>query len=168
MIRWVVLLIVMLPVVSVGAKEYTCQDDDGKLYQQYMPCPDGYAPEDRRQQEWEAMERERKRVKEEHEAEDPCRRKIGCWGDKHLMAATHRCQPMVERSARYDYEWTDGMFGVKFGSYRWKDQRNGVVTYSGNSIKMQNGYGAWQAHRYACDFDTVNEQVVDVRVRPGR
>lgn len=155
---------------AVAQTVYRCQDGDTTVLSD-RPC--GEDAEETRYGKTDEPDPEPEysqggKVATNISSTDPCRRNVNCWGDEHLLRATSRCQPLVESMAKYDYEWTDGMLGIKFGEYAWKDPEAGVVTYAGNSIKMQNGFGAWQVHRYACDFDTINEQVVDVRVRPGR
>ncbi len=86
------------------------------------------------------------------------------WGDKHSLRATRPCQRVIEQLAKYDYEWTDGWLGTKFGSFAWKDRKSGVLTYFGSEIKFQNGFGAWQKMNYACDYDPKTETVLDVRI----
>lgn len=44
----------------------------------------------------------------------------------------------------------------------------GIVTYLGDRIQFQNGYGAYLNHSYACDFDTESEHVVNATAAPGR
>ena len=46
----------------------------------------------------------------------------------------------------------------------WKDQKAGVLTYFGAEVKFQNGFGAWKRMKYACDYDTKTETVLDVRM----
>ena len=38
----------------------------------------------------------------------------------------------------------------------------------GDKIMLQNGFGAWQNYVYVCTFDTQKEEVVDLRLGPGR
>lgn len=102
-------------------------------------------------------------------AEDAaCRGELSCWAEEHLIDASVVCDGAVENLANYDFEWTDGFLGMKFTHYRWKDQDAGVVTYIGDQIKFQNGFGAMQNHIYECDYDTVAEQPLEVRAEPGR
>ena len=82
-----------------------------------------------------------------------CRQDLQCWGDKHLLKATFACQPMIENLAKYDYEWTDGWLEAKLQRFRWKDRKTGTLSYTGNRVKFQNGFGAWQRITYWCHFD---------------
>jgi hypothetical protein len=102
------------------------------------------------------------------EKEVVCRQDLRCWAEKHNVDATVRCQRIVERLAKNDFEWTDGFLEPKFSHYRWKNQASGIVTYIGDKIKFQNGFGAWIHHTYECDFEPGTESVVDVRAQPGR
>lgn len=92
---------------------------------------------------------------------------LHCVGEKHSIAASVHCPDMIERMAKHTHEWTDGVLEPKFSHYRWADQTQGVVTYIGDKVKFQNGFGAWTNMTYECDLDANTEQVVDVRVREG-
>lgn len=85
-----------------------------------------------------------------------------------MPTAAAKCLPLIERQAKFDFEWTDGWIEPKFSRYRWRDQPTGALTYLGDRIKFQNGFGAWTHHTYECDFQPSNESVLDVRVAPGR
>ena len=97
-----------------------------------------------------------------------CRASLQCWGDKHSLSASVYCPDLIERLGRYDHEWIDGWLGSKFSRFAWKDRKTGTVTYIGDQIKFQNGFGAWTQHTYQCDLDTVNKKVLDVRAAAGR
>jgi hypothetical protein len=79
-----------------------------------------------------------------------------------------RCRDPIERLAKNDFEWTDGILEPKFSHYRWRDEAKGELTYIGDKIKYQNGFGAWIHHTYQCDLDSSGERVMDVRAAPGR
>lgn len=88
-----------------------------------------------------------------------CRRDLQCWGDRHAVSATLACEPLIERMAKYTYEWTDGWLESKFPRFTWKDRKAGILMYMGDKIMFQNGYGAWQNMNYKCEFDPVKETV---------
>lgn len=96
-----------------------------------------------------------------------CRQDIQCWGDKKVVAAGFDCEKPIERLAQYDHEWTDGWLGTKMSRFAWNDREKGIVAYWGDSIKFQNGFGAWQQHQYRCIYDTINEKVIEVTASPG-
>ena len=52
--------------------------------------------------------------------------------------------------------------------FRWKNEDRGILTYIGDKIRFQNGFGAWQDMIYECDYDPSTKSAMDVRVRPGR
>ena len=97
-------------------------------------------------------------------AEAACRRDIQCWGDDNLLSATFACETLIERMARYDFEWTDGWLEPKFSHFRWHDIDRSTVTFIGDKIKFQNGFGAWQRVAYECDYDPDADQVLDIRI----
>ena len=73
--------------------------------------------------------------------------------------------------ALYDFEWTDGFLGSKLTHYRWMaagGKERGVITYVGNEVKFQNGFGAWLPMIYECDYDPNNSLLLDVRIEAGR
>jgi hypothetical protein len=103
-------------------------------------------------------------------AEDAnCRRDIQCWGNKNDAAASVYCKDEVEKLAQYSARWTkEGMFSVRFSHFRWLNRDIGTLTYIGDMIQFQNGFGAYQNYIYECDFDAATNRVLDVRARPGR
>ena len=58
------------------------------------------------------------------------------------------CRRRVEDAAQYDFRWTDGLLGTKFEAV---DALGGeTVDFIGDAVEFENGFGAWQRHRYAC------------------
>ncbi|MEJ1463353.1 MAG: hypothetical protein RPU15_08760 [Candidatus Sedimenticola sp. (ex Thyasira tokunagai)] len=112
-----------------------------------------------------AKQKERSRLRAEK-----CRRDLGCWAQKYVFTASRYCQGSIERLAKYDFQWTDGggIFDSKFTHFRWKDKSDLTVTYLGDKLKLQNGFGAWQYHKYECDYDPQAKSILAVRVSPGR
>lgn len=110
----------------------------------------------------------RERILAQEQAANECRNSISCWGEKSWSTAEAFCSPWVERMALHDYEWTDGFLEPKFNRYRWMSRSSGIITYIGDKIKMQNGFGAWTFMTYECDFNTVSREIIDVRVSEGR
>lgn len=107
-------------------------------------------------------------IKARQAKEEACRLSLECWGEKAWSSASFKCTSQIERFARYDHEWTDGILEPKFSHYRWQNKETGVVTVIGDKIKMQNGFGAWMHMTYECDVNPANNIVLDVRVREGR
>lgn len=109
-------------------------------------------------------EQEKKRL-EEYEL---CKQTLQCWGDKHSLKATFASQDTIERHAKHQFKWTDGWMGSKMTRFRWLDRNALTVTYIGDQIQFQNGFGAWQNMIYYCDYDPINERVLKVSMRVGR
>lgn len=99
---------------------------------------------------------------------DDCRRKALCWGEKNLAKASVYCASSIVKLAKYDHKWTDSWYKHKFYMMAWKDQKAGIITYGGDRLKFQNGFGAYQNYMYKCDYDTARELVVDVQIAPGK
>lgn len=102
------------------------------------------------------------------EKEANCRNELQCWGEKHISAASVYCANQIERLAQYSHEWTDGFFESKMSRFKWLDKKAGTLTYFGDKMKFQNGFGAWQHHIYQCDFDPAGNAVLFVSAMPGR
>lgn len=85
-----------------------------------------------------------------------------------MVSAAVECAPQIERLAKYSFEWTDRWYEPKFSHYRWSDKARGIVTYIGDKIKLQNGYGAWAFYTYSCNFDVIRKTVLDVQASEGR
>ncbi len=100
--------------------------------------------------------------------EAACKQDLQCWGDKNSVAASVYCKDYVEKLAKYSARWTDGTFETKFSHFRWLNKEEATLTFIGDKIEFQNGFGAYQAHIYECDFDPASKTVLDVRARPGR
>ncbi|MBC2659815.1 hypothetical protein H7A76_30645 [Pseudomonas sp. MSSRFD41] len=97
-----------------------------------------------------------------------CQRELSCWGDKNFAIASATCRREIEKLAKYSFKWTDGFTDFKFSKYRWSNQKNLIVTYIGDKIQFQNGFGAYEGFTYECDFDTLNKSVKNVIANPGR
>lgn len=87
-----------------------------------------------------------------------------CWTDKHYVDATARCAMAVERSAKYDHEWTNGFAIPRFEATRSRAKGEGHISFGGDKARFQNGFGAWQNVSYECDYDPETQSLLDVRV----
>lgn len=107
-------------------------------------------------------------AKDESREQAACTKsKLECAGDKNLAAADVFCPPQIERLASYTVKWTDsGFFEQKFSGYRWRNEAGGEVTYVGDKVQFQNGFGAYVPMIYECDV-SADGKVLDVRARQG-
>lgn len=129
---------------------WTGEDCTGELWSDLM---NGALPTD--------LRRWGKPTEEETEAgrDAACRLNLQCWGRKHEVMAALNCQPLIERMAKYTYEWTDGWLESKFPRLTWGNRKSGTLIYMGDKIRFQNGLGAWQNMSYKCEFDPIKETV---------
>ncbi|MBD9483884.1 zinc ribbon domain-containing protein [Pseudomonas sp. PDM14] len=97
-----------------------------------------------------------------------CMKSLSCWGDRHLVSASVYCKDHVEKLGKFSARWTDGTFETKFSHFRWANEAQGIVTFIGDKIEFQNGFGAFQKHIYECDFNPTTNAILDVRARPGQ
>lgn len=91
---------------------------------------------------------------------------VKCFADKARSDALIPCKHSIESRARYDYEWTDSLFGKPLFEfdYMWGIPPN-VVVYYGSALKAQNGFGAWKEMYYQCWYNVRTSQIERVVLR---
>jgi|GEM_PF-1832733 len=103
------------------------------------------------------------------------KRKTACQLDDYCSAkeaftaeAQVNCQRGIERMAKYRFEWTDRWTQPKFNRFKWADSTKTRVQAVGNYINLENGFGAWQPHIYLCEVRISDDNIVDIKMEPGR
>lgn len=91
-----------------------------------------------------------------------------CFGEAHLAGATAYCPAHIERLAAHSVRWVDKTFELKFSHYRWLDKDAGTITYIGDRVEFQNGFGAYTPMTYECDLAADGKTVLEVRANEGR
>lgn len=102
------------------------------------------------------------------EKDAACRQNLQCWADKSTVDAEYDCKDPIERRAMHSVRWVDDASRPKFTRIAWHNQAAGVVTYIGDGVEFQNGFGAYTRYTYACDYDTASKKVDEVRIFEGR
>ncbi|CAH5825241.1 hypothetical protein [Klebsiella pneumoniae] len=90
-----------------------------------------------------------------------------CIFDRYIAAAAGPCKQLIEKSAKYDYEWTDGFLELPFSHMR-NDPANHQMTFIGDKVKFTNGFNAKSTMTYYCTFDYQTKQVVDLKLENGK
>lgn len=90
-----------------------------------------------------------------------------CIADEYMGYAVGPCKREVERRAKYGVEWDDGFLVVTLSGYKF-DESGKIISYFGDKVRFQNGFGAWSNMVYQCDFDTETESLIAVDVMEGR
>jgi hypothetical protein len=116
----------------------------------------------------EREEAEKRTAAEKRAKQEQCAVDLKCTAEEAWAAATTECSPLVERMAKNDFQWTDRWYETKFTHFKWGDPFHRSITFIGDKIKYQNGFGAWTFHIYECDFVLASQSVRDVRAHPGR
>lgn len=89
------------------------------------------------------------------------------WLDDHYeITAGVACKEPVEKLAKYNFEWFDTWSEQKFDSYYSPVRAPGILVVTGDKIKFQNGFGAWQIMKYECAYDVVNNVVANASAEP--
>lgn len=90
---------------------------------------------------------------------------LKCIAEKKLIFADVYCPEHIERLAHNSAKWTDeGFMEKKFSRYRWSGEGPGNVTYLGDKVQFQNGFGAYINMVYSCEVDVVAERVVKAEI----
>lgn len=96
-----------------------------------------------------------------------CKKDLQCWAAKYEGELIGPCKRLIEKNAKYSAKWAED-WGPKFSMYRWQDQAQGAITYIGDKVQFQNGFGAWQNMIYECDFNPDQNTITGIRIQPGR
>lgn len=72
-----------------------------------------------------------------------------------------RCPDIIERLAKWDYEWIDGWLEFKFDRQHYKTNDDSVYRFQGNKLKLQNGFGAWRRVTYYCDINIITGSIIN-------
>ena len=90
------------------------------------------------------------------------------WADRYDIDAESLCSHKIEKSAKYDFEWTTGFAERIWSRWQWADVDKKILRYYGDKIKFQNGLGVYGQHHYFCEYDIDAEKIIKVSVHPGR
>ncbi|MCX9939053.1 hypothetical protein LAD54_10370 [Klebsiella pneumoniae] len=90
-----------------------------------------------------------------------------CIFDKNLADAITKCKPLVERAAKFDYEWTDGMLDPMFSRGRIDAKKN-EFTFIGDKVKFTNGFNAKTNMTYACTLNLKTKEATDFSIEQGK
>jgi hypothetical protein len=94
-----------------------------------------------------------------------CLGSLQCIAEKKLIYAHVACPPYIERLAKNSVKWADeGFMEKKFSRYKWSGAGPGNVTYLGDKVQFQNGFGAYINMVYACEVDVAAERVVKAEI----
>lgn len=97
-----------------------------------------------------------------------CAKDLHCAGEKHSIHASVYCKDKIEARAAHDVKWSDGMFSPSMSRYRWGNKDHTSITYIGDKVAFQNGFGAFTPMTYFCTVDVATDAILDVQVMEGR
>ncbi len=87
-----------------------------------------------------------------------------CLGARDHAEANWPCSKEIERQLEYAHEWTDGFLERRFENPAWHNPPNSIIYY-GDSLRVQNVFGAWRANvRYFCAWDVHQHKVVKAKL----
>lgn len=92
---------------------------------------------------------------------------ITCIAKKGVAKATGPCKRQIEKLAKNDHRWENGLLDPVFTKVQWFDQDHGTITYLGDKIKFQNDTNSFTNMIYECDV-LITGQVIGVRAKPGK
>jgi hypothetical protein len=105
---------------------------------------------------------------DERKAKETCAKDLQCIFKEHELLILPQCKRSIERSAKYQFKWTGGALTPYFKRIAWKNEKKGVVSFIGDSISFQNGFGAWSNMIYFCDYSTLENAIVGISIDEGR
>jgi hypothetical protein len=71
------------------------------------------------------------------------------------------CKRAIEGLAKWDYDWV-GPLGLP--NFYAPSDSGTTLLIEGDSLKLQNGFGAWQRHSFQCTYDKISRTITDARV----
>ena len=93
-----------------------------------------------------------------------CRKDLKCWAKENRIDMLLACDPIIESNAKYEFKWGDDWDNYPY--LTWTDKDKGIITYKGDNISFQNGFGVFQQINYGCVCDTANKTLLDVIIEP--
>ncbi|WP_213881199.1 hypothetical protein [Pseudomonas sp. dw_358] len=106
---------------------------------------------------------------ERQKADDAaCAKDLQCWAKKVEPDASYPCKKAIEKSTEFAFRWTGGLVDIGFQQIRWLDQSSGKITFIGDTIEVQNMYGAYEPRTYECDYDPATKSVIKTTLYHGR
>jgi hypothetical protein len=101
-------------------------------------------------------------------AEQDCLRNLQCIADRFSLRIQSTCRKAIERYAKYDFKWTTGVTTPMFSRLKWANNEKTAISYIGDKIKFQNGFGAWQNMIYTCNLNFEKNEITKVTIEAGR
>lgn len=89
-----------------------------------------------------------------------------CISEKYKREAWNLCKPIIERSAKFDYEFTDNWLDGGFTRYVVQDDQ--TIRYYGDKVKFANGFNAKTPMTYLCHYDIKAKKITDFSISQGR
>ncbi len=77
------------------------------------------------------------------------------------------CKSPLEKSVKFEYEWTDGIMTPTFSRYLLTNN-NKTITLIGDQLKVTNAFNAKLPMTYYCIIDVESHKVLNVKAEQGR
>lgn len=98
-----------------------------------------------------------------------CANEQECMVSRLTIPAQVACREAIARHARYDVRWEGGMLGEDmFVRAGWSDETKTAITFAGDAVSLQNGFGAFSRVTYFCTVNTLSKAVTGLKVIQGR
>jgi hypothetical protein len=95
-----------------------------------------------------------------------CEANIKCIARKFDVTGPARCHVAtnvrVDSIAKHEYRWVDSMFQPDFQSMQLGG--SGTITYTGDKLEFQNGFGAWNRAKYRCDYNYMTDTADNIEI----
>lgn len=90
-----------------------------------------------------------------------------CIFKQNWIDVSEPCRKLVKKSAKYDLEWTDGMFTPVFSHFNHLPDKQ-TMTFIGDQVKFTNAFNAKIPMTYRCTYDLKNKKVTGFDISEGR
>ncbi|CAH3779769.1 hypothetical protein I9Y19_003266 [Citrobacter freundii] len=90
-----------------------------------------------------------------------------CNFDKYMVDAVTKCKPLIEKSAKFEFEWTDGLLDPMFSHGSIDSQKN-ELTFIGDKVKFTNGFNAKTTMTYSCTLNLKSKEVTHFKIQQGK
>ncbi len=78
------------------------------------------------------------------------------------------CKQAIERQARFDVRWTDGLLTEPFTRLGWVDRDAGELVVLGDAIEVQTDAGGYVRSHYSCVYNVLTKGVLSADLEPGK
>ena len=98
-----------------------------------------------------------------------CRASPACIYALHIDEFDRLCRRSIDAMVLTDTDWPFlSTARERFSRFGFVDGNTDMLTIAGDQLRVENAFGTWVNHAYACEIHVDSQQVLDVILEPGR